>query len=226
MIHPLAEVLVLCATPGGAGDLVEVARWGRSRLEFPRRLLPYARGAPSHDTLCDVVSALDPELFEAAFAAWVESLREAEPDIVAIDGKTSRRSHDRARVALRCTWCRPGPAGHGPEDMAIVRHTAINLLNRTESLKTRRKRAGCDDDDLQAVIPQTACAASSDCPAGAGLGRAAPATPPDVMPQNHEVLEFPSRAGHTGASREIVGWREGRVGDARRFGRVHGNFSP
>ena len=46
--------------------------------------------------------------------------------------------------------------GHGPEDMAIVRHTAINLLNRTESLKTRRKRAGCDDDDLQAVIPQTA----------------------------------------------------------------------
>ena len=44
-----------------------------------------------------MISALDPELFKAAFVAWVEGLRDAEPDIVAIDGKTSRRSHDRAK---------------------------------------------------------------------------------------------------------------------------------
>lgn len=99
VIYPLPEVLllVLCATLGGAEDFVEVVRWGRSKLDFLRRFLPYERGVPGHDTLCDVVSALDPELFKAAFSAWVEDLREAEPDIVAIDGKTSRRSHDRGR---------------------------------------------------------------------------------------------------------------------------------
>lgn len=99
VVYPLPEVLllVLCATLGGAEDFVEVVRWGRSKLDFLRRFLPYERGVPSHDTLCDVVSALDPELFKATFSAWVEDLREAEPDIVAIDGKTSRRSHDRGK---------------------------------------------------------------------------------------------------------------------------------
>ena len=99
VVYPLPEVLllVLCATLGGAEDFVEVVRWGRVKLAFLRRFLPFARGVPSHDTLCDVISALDPELFKAAFTSWVEELREAEPDIVAIDGKTSRRSHDRAK---------------------------------------------------------------------------------------------------------------------------------
>lgn len=99
VVYPLPEVLllVLCATLAGAEDFVEVVRWGRSKLPFLRRFLPYARGVPSHDTLCDVISALDPELFKAAFTTWVEALREAEPDIVAIDGKTSRRTHDRGR---------------------------------------------------------------------------------------------------------------------------------
>ena len=99
VVYPLPEVLllVLCATLGGAEDFVEVVRWGRVKLEFLRRFLPFARGVPSHDTLCDVISALDPELFKEGFVAWVEGLREAEPDIVAIDGKTSRRSHDRGK---------------------------------------------------------------------------------------------------------------------------------
>ena len=44
-----------------------------------------------------MISALDPELFKGAFAAWVEGLLEAEPDISAIDGKTPRRSHDRGK---------------------------------------------------------------------------------------------------------------------------------
>ena len=52
---------------------------------------------PSHDTLGEVIAALDPELFKACFAAWVEGLREAEPDLVAIDGKTSRRTHARCK---------------------------------------------------------------------------------------------------------------------------------
>lgn len=94
VLYPLAEImlLVLCATVSGAEDFVEVRFWGREKLAFLRSLLPFKRGIPSHDTLNDVMNALDPELFSACFTAWVESLREDEPDIVALDGKTSRRA--------------------------------------------------------------------------------------------------------------------------------------
>jgi predicted transposase YbfD/YdcC len=106
VIYPLPEVLllVLCATLAGADDFVETEAWGGEHLDFLRRLLPYADGIPSHDALNDVMNALDAELFAACFTAWAEGLRGAgaagaadEPDLVALDGKTSRRSHARAR---------------------------------------------------------------------------------------------------------------------------------
>lgn len=99
VVYPLPEILllVLCATLAGAEDFVEARLWGRKNLDFLRRFVPFAQGVPSHDTLNDVVNALDPALFKACFVAWVDELRDAEPDIVAIDGKTSRRTHNRAK---------------------------------------------------------------------------------------------------------------------------------
>jgi predicted transposase YbfD/YdcC len=99
VVYPLPEILllVLCATLAGADDFVETEAWGGEHLGFLRRFLPYADGIPSHDALNDVMNALDAGLFAACFTAWVEGLREAEPDIVAVDGKTSRRTHARAR---------------------------------------------------------------------------------------------------------------------------------
>jgi predicted transposase YbfD/YdcC len=99
VVYPLPEVLllVLCATLAAAEDFVEIRRWGMVNRDFLRRFLPYRDGIPSHDTLNDTINALDGDLFSACFGGWVESLREAEPDIVAIDGKTSRRTHDRAK---------------------------------------------------------------------------------------------------------------------------------
>ena len=99
VIYPLPEImlLVLCATLAGAEDFVEARLWGCKHLAFLRRFLPFAESIPSHDTLNDVVNALDPALFKTCFVAWVEALRETEPDIVAIDGKTARRTHNRAK---------------------------------------------------------------------------------------------------------------------------------
>lgn len=99
VVYPLPEILllVLCATLCGMDDFVETKLWGEQRLDFLRRFLPYERGIPAHDTLNDVVNALDPDLFRACFTSWVETLRDREPDIVAIDGKTSRRSHARGK---------------------------------------------------------------------------------------------------------------------------------
>lgn len=105
VLFPLPEVLlvVLCGTLAGAEDFVEIKRWGQMHQEFLRRLLPYKAGVPSHDTLNDVMNAIDGALFAQCFTTWVEGLREpvpascAVPEIVAIDGKTSRRTHDRGR---------------------------------------------------------------------------------------------------------------------------------
>ena len=99
VIYPLEEILllVLCATLTGMEDFVEIKLWGEQRIDFLRRFLVYDRGIPSHDTLNDVMNALDPVLFKACFTSWVEGLRESEPDIIAIDGKTSRRCHARSK---------------------------------------------------------------------------------------------------------------------------------
>src|SRR3546814_6440525 len=66
VVYPLPEILlvVLCATLSGMEDFVEIRLWGGQRLDFLRRFLPYDRGLPSHDTLNDVINALDPELLD------------------------------------------------------------------------------------------------------------------------------------------------------------------
>lgn len=94
VIYPLPEILavILCGTLAGAEDFVEIERWARQKLSFLRRLLPFEKGIASHDTLNDVMNALPAALFAECFTAWVKELREAEPDIIAIDGKTSRRA--------------------------------------------------------------------------------------------------------------------------------------
>ena len=99
VLYPLPEILLLllCATLAGADDVTEVGIWGGENLAFLRRLLPYRHGIPSHDTLGEVIAALDPALFKSCFACWVEGLRAAEPDIIAVDGKTSRRTHARGK---------------------------------------------------------------------------------------------------------------------------------
>jgi predicted transposase YbfD/YdcC len=101
VLYPLDEIvlLVLCAVLSGADDFVEIARWGRMRLSFLRRLRPYRHGIPSHDTLNDVFNLLDAEQFQGCFLAWVEGLRDhvAGEEVIALDGKTSRRTGDRRR---------------------------------------------------------------------------------------------------------------------------------
>ncbi len=99
VLYPLPEImlLLLCATLAGADDFVEIALWGGQNLAFLRRFQPYAHGIPSHDTLGEVIRAVDPALFKACFTSWVEGLRASEPDLIAIDGKASRRTHARSK---------------------------------------------------------------------------------------------------------------------------------
>ncbi|SFF79784.1 Transposase DDE domain-containing protein [Novosphingobium sp. CF614] len=104
VLYPLTEILlvVLCGTLARAEDFVEMQRWAGVNQVLLRRFLPYKDGIPSHDTLNDVINAIDGDLFSQCFNDWVDGLREAMadvdgPELVAIDGKTSRRTHDRGK---------------------------------------------------------------------------------------------------------------------------------
>jgi predicted transposase YbfD/YdcC len=99
--HPLPEVLLLvvCGTMADCDDYDHIAEWGAAHLGFPRRHLPYEHGVPGGRWLTILMNRLDPALFQAAFTAWVRATWPDRPDFVAIDGKTSRRSHDRAAGA-------------------------------------------------------------------------------------------------------------------------------
>jgi predicted transposase YbfD/YdcC len=96
--HPLAEVLLLvvCATMADCDDYDAIAAWGEAHMAFLRRYLPYHHGVPGGRWLTLLMNRIDPTLFSAAFTAWVREMWPERPDFVAIDGKTSRRSYDRA----------------------------------------------------------------------------------------------------------------------------------
>ena len=94
--HKLVELLVvaICAVVSGADTFVEVERWGKAKLGWLRRYLQLEHGIPSHDTFCRIFAAIDADQFGAAFRRWVSAVLPAIADgeVVAIDGKTSRRS--------------------------------------------------------------------------------------------------------------------------------------
>ncbi|WP_162268001.1 ISAs1 family transposase [Thiohalocapsa sp. ML1] len=96
--HILHEMIVIAiaAILCGADGWVAIAQFGRSKRTWFEGFLRLPHGIPSHDTFGRVFGLLAPAAFEACFRAWVESIRALLPgEIVAIDGKTLRRSHNR-----------------------------------------------------------------------------------------------------------------------------------
>jgi predicted transposase YbfD/YdcC len=97
--YPLREVLflVVCGTIASGDDYDDIVDWGEAHLEFLRRFSEFHYGIPCVDWLRTVMNRIDPDLFKACFSSWVAECWPGKPDLVAIDGKTSRRSHDRKR---------------------------------------------------------------------------------------------------------------------------------
>lgn len=97
--YPLPDVLLLvvCGTICDCDDYDAIAAWGRAHLALLRQHLPYHHGVPGGRWLTQLMNRINPALFARVFTDWVRATWPARPDLVAIDGKTSRRSHDRAK---------------------------------------------------------------------------------------------------------------------------------
>ena len=94
VMYPLDEVLLLSllAVLAGAEAFTDIALFGDKKIELLRRFRPFRDGTPSHDHLGDIFATLDAECFQRCFVSWVSALTGAPAGVIAIDGKTSRRS--------------------------------------------------------------------------------------------------------------------------------------
>lgn len=110
-LHRLMDILVIamCAVIAGADNWEDVAEFGEAKLEWFQSFLKLSNGIPSHDTFNRVFARLDPHEFQASFLSWMRAVSGAmEAQVIAIDGKVLRRSHDRgigqAAIDMVSAW--------------------------------------------------------------------------------------------------------------------------
>jgi predicted transposase YbfD/YdcC len=97
-LHRLRDIIILaiCGVICGAEGWVEIEEFGKAKQAWFTELLQLPNGIPSHDPFGRVFALMDPKQFEASFLHWVQGISTAVPGVIAIDGKTLRRSHDHA----------------------------------------------------------------------------------------------------------------------------------
>lgn len=97
--YRLLEIITIaiCAVVAGANSWTEIETFGKSKEAWLKQFLPLENGIPSHDTFGDVFRVIDAEAFQRSFMRWVERVfTVTEGQVIAIDGKTARRSHDKS----------------------------------------------------------------------------------------------------------------------------------
>jgi len=96
-LHKLQDIIVIaiCAVICGAETWEEIEQFGKEKREWLESILELPHGIPSHDTFRRVFILMNPQEFEQGFFDWISSLVEVIRGVVAIDGKTARRSHDK-----------------------------------------------------------------------------------------------------------------------------------
>ena len=97
-LHRLRDIIIIaiCGVICGAEGWVEIEEFGKAKQAWFTEVLTLPNGIPSHDTFGRVFAHLDPKQLEASFLQWVQGLSKTVQGVIAIDGKTLRRSHDQA----------------------------------------------------------------------------------------------------------------------------------
>jgi predicted transposase YbfD/YdcC len=165
--YPLEEVLLLMlsAALAGAETVADIARFGRAKLGFLQRFRLFANGTPSHDQLGIILAKLDPVAFQRCFVAWTAALTKTSAEVIAIDGKTVRRSYQkkgaeepihvvsafaaRQRMVL-------GQTSVGDKSNEIVAIPALLELLAIEGAVVTIDAMGCQRDIAQKIIDKKA----------------------------------------------------------------------
>jgi predicted transposase YbfD/YdcC len=171
--HSLLDILTiaLCAVICGAEGWTDVEAFGHAKLPWLRTFLALPHGIPSHDTFGRVFAALDPAQFQQCFLAWVRAVvaqthgQVSPGQVVALDGKTLRRSHDRtkgkAALHLVSAWATQNRLvlGQVKVEDAANEITALPELIQVLALRgciVTIDAMGCQTAIAQAIIDQGA----------------------------------------------------------------------
>ena len=166
--HLLIDIVViaLCAVVCGANDWVSIESFGRAKYDWFQEFLSLPNGIPSHDTFGRVFSLLSPDEFEAGFLRWVSQLRFKTPgEIVAVDGKTLRRSQDkkngRSAIHMVSAWASDNALilGQRKTDAKSNEITAIPALLQVLDLSgciVTIDAMGCQKNIAELIINQQA----------------------------------------------------------------------
>ena len=97
--HALIDIIgvTITAVIAGAESWMDIERFGNAKIDWLRTFLALPNGIPSHDTFGRFFALLNPVEFQQCFIDWVRAVHEHITGVVAIDGKTARRSHDHAK---------------------------------------------------------------------------------------------------------------------------------
>lgn len=164
--YPLKTVIILAvlAMIAGADDWVAVERYGELKRDWLKTLLDLPHGIPSHDTFRRVFALLEPEAFQRCFMNWVRRLAQLKVgEVVALDGKTVRRSQDRwnGKEAIQTVSAWASMAGlvlaqqHVPEgsnEIATVPEVLRNL--RLQGCIVTVDAANCQTENARIVVEQ------------------------------------------------------------------------
>jgi len=168
--HPLVDVLVVgfCGVLCGCEDFVELETFGQKKEDLFRRFLELPEGIPSHDTFRRVFQAVCPQALQHCLLQWLQGVRQAAPAagaVIAIDGKTLRRTFDRARglgaLHLVSAWASANGLtlgqvavdGKSNETTAIPQ--LIELLDLKDCVVTI-DAAGCQKEIAAQIVAQEA----------------------------------------------------------------------
>jgi predicted transposase YbfD/YdcC len=169
VIYPLINVvtIALCAVICGADDFVAIAAWGRTKKTWLAKFLDLSAGIPSHDRFNAIFAAIRPAEFENCLLSWITALHEiSDGQIVAIDGKTLRRSFDtassKAAIHMVSAWATTNRISLGQ----VVVDDKSNEITAIPKLLQMLELSGClvtiDAMGCQTQIAQDIVAAKAD----------------------------------------------------------------
>ena len=162
--HLLCDILVIavCGVICGADTWVDVENFGHAKRIWLQTFLELPHGIPSHHTFRRVFACLDPEQFQRCFLRWVQAVSElTEGQVIAIDGKTLRRSHDRylgkAAIQMVSAWAEANRLvlGQVKVDEDSNEITAVPELLRVLEISgciVTIDAMGCQRENAQAII--------------------------------------------------------------------------
>ena len=144
--HELIDVIVLCvcAVVSGAEGWSDIEEFGHTKLHWLRRYVPLANGIPVDDTIARIISALSVSGFQACFTSWMEDVAKSSGgEIIAVDGKTQRRSHDRKRGVKALHMVSAWACGNGVVLGQVKTEGKSNELTAVPELLDKLELSGC-----------------------------------------------------------------------------------